>query len=174
MLGLWPATILASLFSISAGGLPGIEYVLSPGTLAIILATTLGLVLSFTPVRRLERFGASTVGYGLLYLVLAAIGAKTSLARLGAAPVMVLAGVVWVLIHAAFTLAAGRLLRAPMALLATASQANIGGTASAPVVAGVYQPGLAPVGLLLAVLGNIIGTYTGIACAELCRIVAQW
>jgi uncharacterized membrane protein len=156
------------------GWLAGIELILNTGTLAIILATTMGLVLSFTPVRRLERFGASTVGYGLLYFVLASIGAKTSLARLGGAPVMVLAGVVWVLIHAAFLLAAGRLLRAPMALLATASQANIGGTASAPVVAGVYQPGLAPVGLLLAVLGNIIGTYTGIACAAMCRAVGQW
>ena len=156
------------------GWLSGIEQILNAGTLAIILATTMGLVLSFTPVRRLERFGASTVGYGLLYFVLASIGAKTSLARLGGAPVMVLAGVVWVLIHAAFTLAAGRALRVPMALLATASQANIGGTASAPVVAGVYQPGLAPVGLLLAVLGNIIGTYTGIACAALCKAVSHW
>jgi uncharacterized membrane protein len=154
--------------------LEGVKFILSPGTLTIILATTMGLVLSFTPVRRLERFGASTVGYGLLYFVLAAIGARTSLARLGGAPVMVLAGVVWVLIHAAFTLAAGRILRVPMALLATASQANIGGTASAPVVAGVYQPGLAPVGLLLAVLGNIIGTYTGIACAYLCEKVSHW
>jgi uncharacterized membrane protein len=150
------------------------EGMISPATWAIILASTLGLALSVTPVRRLERFGASTVGYGLLYLVLAAIGSRADLVSLAAAPVMVLAGLVWVVIHGLFLLAAGRLLRAPLALLATASQANIGGTASAPVVAEVYQPGLAPVGLLLAVLGNIVGTYLGLCCAALCRMVSRW
>jgi len=144
----------------------------SAATLTILLATTLGVGLSFTPVRRLERFGASTVGYGMLYFVLASIGAKTSLGHLGRAPMMIVAGFVWVVIHAGFLLAAARLLRAPMALAATASQANIGGTASAPVVAEVYQSGLAAVGLLLAVLGNILGTYLGLLCAALCRLVA--
>jgi uncharacterized membrane protein len=59
-----------------------------------------------------------------------------------------------------------------MGLIAAASQANIGGPASAPVVAGIYQPSLAPVGLLLAILGNIIGTYLGLACSYLCKLVA--
>jgi uncharacterized membrane protein len=150
------------------------EGMISATTWAIILASTIGLALSMTPVRRLERFGASTVGYGLLYLVLAAIGSRANLGSLAAAPVMVLAGLVWVIIHGLFLLAAGRLLRAPLALLATASQANIGGPASAPVVAEVYQPGLAPVGLLLAVLGGIVGTYLGLCCAALCRMVSRW
>jgi uncharacterized membrane protein len=172
------------MFSIASAGcaaamwlsaaMPTVAGMIGPATWAIILASTIGLGLSATPARRLERFGASAVGYGLLYLVLAAIGSKASLADLAAAPVMVLAGLVWVTIHGLFLLAAGRLLRAPLALLATASQANIGGTASAPVVAEVYQPGLAPVGLLLAVLGNIFGTYLGLCCAALCRMVSQW
>ena len=136
------------------------------------MATALGLVGSFTPIRRLERFGASAIGYGLLYFVLASIGARTSLTSLAAAPLMIVVGVVWVLIHGAFILLAGRLFRAPMALMATASQANMGGTASAPVVAQIYHPGLAPVGLLLAVLGSIVGTYLGICCAHICRFLS--
>jgi len=155
-----------------AGLLPEVPDIVRQSAWAIILATALGLVLSFTPIRRLERFGASTIGYGLLYLVLASIGAGTSLTSLAAAPLMIVVGLVWVLIHGAFILAAGRLFRAPMALMAAASQANIGGTASAPVVAQIYHAGLAPVGLLLAVLGSIVGTYLGICCAQICRFLS--
>ena len=154
--------------------LPVVEQMISASAWAIVLATTMGIALSFTPARRLEAYGSSSAGYALLYFVLASIGAKTSLGQLGDAPLLIVAGFVWVLIHAAVVLAAGRLLRAPMALLAAASQANLGGAASAPVVAQVYQPGLAPVGLLLAVMGNILGTYLGILTATLCRYVSQW
>jgi uncharacterized membrane protein len=108
-----------------------------------------------------------------LYFVLASIGARTSLTSLADAPLMIVVGVVWVLIHGALILAAGRLFRAPMALLAAASQANMGGTASAPVVAEIYHPGLAPVGLLLAVLGSILGTFLGIFCAHICRFLSH-
>ena len=170
------------MFAVAAAGtyaaiqlsmlLPVIPQIVSRSVWAIILATALGLILSFTPIRRLERFGASKIGYGLLYFVLASIGARTSLANLTDAPLMIVVGVVWVLIHGVFILAAGRLFRVPMALLATASQANMGGTASAPVVAEIYHTGLAPVGLLLAVLGSIVGTYLGIFCAFLCRVIS--
>jgi len=155
-----------------AGVLPVVPQIVSQFAWTIILATALGLLLSLTPIRRLERFGASTIGYGLLYFVLASIGARTSLTSLADAPLMIVVGIVWVLIHGAFILAAGRLFRAPMALMAAASQANMGGTASAPVVAEIYHKGLAPVGLLLAVLGSIVGTYLGILCAHICRFLS--
>jgi uncharacterized membrane protein len=138
----------------------------------IILASAIGLCVSFTPVRRLEAYGASKLGYGMLYLILASIGAKTSLEHIAAAPILLVAGAVWILIHAGFIVLAGRLLRAPMGLMAAASQANIGGPASAPVVGGIYHPALAPVGLLLAILGNIIGTYLGFVCCEMCKFVS--
>jgi uncharacterized membrane protein len=152
--------------------LPVMPNLLSAGSWTIILATTLGVALSFTPARRLEAYGASRMGYALLYFVLASYGATASLLHLAQAPALVAAGFVWVGIHAAFTIVAARLLKAPLALAATASQANIGGVASAPAVAEIYQEGLAPVGLLLAVLGNIIGTYTGILCTKLCHLVS--
>jgi len=151
-----------------------VSRMMSAFTWAIILASVFGLILSLTPARRLARFGTHSVGYGLLYFVLAAIGATADLTLLASVPVLVLAGLVWVIIHGIFLLTAGRLLRAPLALIATASQANIGGVVSAPVVAEVYQTGLAPVALLLGVLGNVLGTYLGLCCAALCRMVSQW
>ena len=74
--------------------------------------------------------------------------------------------------HITILLIAGRLLRAPLFLAAVASQANVGGVASAPMVAEIYQKGFASVGLLLAILGNIVGTYVGIAVGQLCRLFA--
>jgi uncharacterized membrane protein len=85
--------------------------------------------------------------------------------------VLIAAGLLIVAVHAAILLVGARLMRAPMFLVAAASQANIGGVASAPVVAEVYHPGLASVGLLLAILGNIVGTWLGIFCAQLCRMM---
>lgn len=137
----------------------------------IILASGLGILLSFTPARKLENIGASKVGYFLLYLVLTSIGAKANIANLGSAVVLIAAGFLILAIHALVLIVAARLLRAPMLLTATASQANIGGVASAPVVAEIYQTGFASVGLLMAILGNIIGTYLGILVAQLCRLI---
>jgi uncharacterized membrane protein len=155
-----------------AGELPEIKNAIAPYTWTIMIATTLGILLSFTGLKRLESYGASKVGYAMLYFVLASYGARASLANYKALPVLIAAGVVWVIIHGVFVLGASRLLRAPLFLAAAASQANVGGVASAPVVAEVYQPALASVGLLLAILGNIIGTYLGIICGQLCRWVS--
>jgi len=157
-----------------ANQLPVVKNMFNASSWTIIVVTGLAIALSFTPLRRLENYGASKLGYALLYFVLASIGAKTSLTHLASAPLLIVAGFIWIAIHGVFILAAGRLLRAPMSLMAAASQANIGGTASAPVVAVVYQMGLAPVGLLLAVLGNIIGTYAGFLCSHLCHFVEKW
>ena len=139
----------------------------------ILLASMVGLTLSFTPLRKLDAHGATHIGNLLLYLLLATFGAKANLTNLGGAPWLLVAGAAWIVIHAGFLIFIGRLLRAPMALLATASQANIGGPASAPVVAGIYQPALAPVGLLMALLGYFIGTYMGWACYWLCGLAAR-
>jgi uncharacterized membrane protein len=136
-----------------------IRSVLKEYTILIVLVTILGICLSFTPVRKLEDYGASRVGYALLYLVLARIGAMANLNAIGKFPFYILMGVVWVGVHALFLIVGARILRSPMFFVATSSQANIGGTVSAPVVAAAYQPNLAIVGLLMAVVGNIIGTF---------------
>jgi len=155
-----------------AGYFPLIKGVLTISAWPILIATTLGIGLSFTPMKRLEAYGASKIGYWLLYFVLASIGATTDLSALASAPALIAAGFLWIAIHGLFILGSARLLKAPMSLMATASQANVGGVASTPVLADIYQPGLAPVGLLLAVFGNIIGTYLGLVCSGLCHVVA--
>jgi len=139
----------------------------------VILISLAGLLLSFTPVARLEREGASHLGNFFLYLLLATIGAKADLRAITEAPVFILVGVVWILVHAIILFGTGRLLKAPMFLIATSSQANIGGVVSAPIVASVYQKGLAPVGLLMGVLGNILGLYFGFLTAQLMAWVAR-
>jgi len=151
--------------------LPQIRDVVNSYTWTIMIVSVFGILLSFSPVRDLERSGATRTGYDLLYFVLTAIGAKASVASIGSALVLIAAGLVIVAVHAAFSLVGARLLHAPMFLVAAASQANIGGVASAPLVAEVYHPGLASVGLLLAILGNIVGTWLGILCAQLCRML---
>ena len=158
----------ATALSVALGGrLPalGDPTIISQSTWAILIAVTLGLLLSFTPLRRLERPGASRIGYLALYLLLTTIGAKADLAAVLEAPLYLLAGVVWIAIHIGLLFLAAKLLRAPLFFVATGSMANIGGAASAPVVAGVYHPAMAPVGLLMAVAGYILGIYAALACA---------
>lgn len=152
--------------------LPPVGNIISTFGWIVILAATIGIALSFTRVSRLEGAGASHVGNLFLYLLLATLGAQADLRAVLDAPVLFLVGVVWIAFHAAILFLGGRLFKAPMFLIATSSQANIGGVVSAPIVASVYQPSLAPVGLLLGVLGNILGLYAGLVCATLLQWVA--
>jgi uncharacterized membrane protein len=152
--------------------LPPVGNIISAFGWTVILAATIGIVLSFTRAARLEGAGASHVGNLFLYLLLTTLGAQADLRAVLDAPIFFLVGMVWIAIHAVILFLGGRLLKAPMFLIATASQANVGGVVSAPIVASVYQPSLAPVGLLLAVLGNILGLYAGLLCATLLQWVA--
>jgi uncharacterized membrane protein len=139
--------------------------IISHTTWAVLFVVTGGLALSFTPVSRLEEHGASHFGYTALYLLLGAIGAQANLRAVLEAPAFFGAGVLWIAVHGAVLLLAARLVRAPLFFLATSSMANIGGVASAPVVAGVYHRAMAPVGLLMAVVGYILGIYGALGCA---------
>jgi uncharacterized membrane protein len=88
------------------------------------------------------------------------------------APAYLATGALWLSIHVVILLVVAVLIRAPLFFVATGSMANVGGAASAPVVAGVYHPAMAPVGLLMAVAGYILGIYGGLACAALLGWVA--
>ncbi len=145
--------------------------IISKTTWAVLIVVTGGLALSFTRLRDFEKVGASGLGYTALYLLLAGIGAQANLRAIVQAPMYLVAGVVWIAIHVAVLLVAARLVRAPLFFVATGSMANIGGAATAPVVAGVYHPAMAPVGLLMAVAGYVLGIYGGLVCAWLLGIV---
>jgi uncharacterized membrane protein len=135
----------------------------------VLFATTFGLLLSFTPARQLEGVGASRVGSAMLYMLVATIGMHMDLGALLDRPWLFLLGFLWIAVHAALMLGVAKLIRAPLFFMAVGSQANIGGAASAPVVASAFHPALAPVGVLVAVLGYALGTY----CAYLTGLVLQ-
>jgi uncharacterized membrane protein len=165
-----------AILALNLGGrLPtlGDPTIISHTTWAVLIVVTVGLLLSFTRVRDLEEVGASRFGFMALYLMLTAIGAQADLLAVLATPVFLLAGVVWIAIHIAVLFGAARLLRAPLFFVATGSMANIGGPATTPLVASVYHPAMAPVGLLMAVSGYILGIYAGLATAWILAWIAS-
>ncbi len=157
----------AVLARVIGGAIPalGDPTIISHGTWAVLVAVTAGLLLSFTPMRRLEVDGASRIGYVALYLLLTSIGAQGDLTAVLDAPLYLLTGVVWLAVHIGLLFLAAKVLRAPLFFVATGSMANVGGAASAPIVAGVYHPAMAPVGLLMAVAGYVLGIYAALGCA---------
>ena len=152
-----------------SASLPTSSFLSSSSGWTVLLVTTVALGLSLLPpIQRLGTHG-SALGYPCLYLVLAATGAQADLGALRSAPIWIVLGAGIALVHGSTLLLAGRCWRLPLGLLATASQANIGGVVSAPLVAAVYDQSLAPIGLLLALAGNALGTYLGWLAALLCR-----
>lgn len=127
----------------------------------VLLATILGVTLSFTPVRQLQGAGAMKVGSVFIYILVATVGLNMNIAALLETPAYFAIGALWILVHAGLLIAVAFLIKAPSFFLAVGSQANVGGAASAPVVAAAFHPSLAPVGALLAVLGYIVGTLGG-------------
>ena len=139
----------------------------------VVFATTAGLIFSFTPLRQLEGAGASRVGSALLYVLIASIGMNMNLMAVFENPGLFLVGLVWISFHAGLLILMAVLIRAPVFFLAVGSQANVGGAASAPVVASAFHPALATVGVLLAVFGYALGTYAAWFCGQLMRLTVQ-
>lgn len=138
----------------------------------ISIATILGIALSFTSLKKYEGAGASKVGSVFIYILVATIGMKMDLTMILDNPGLIVIGLVWMMIHAIILIIMAKLIRAPYFFLAVGSQANVGGAASAPIVAAAFHPALASVGVLLAVFGYVVGTYGAMLTAELMRIVA--
>jgi len=138
----------------------------------IVVATTGGLALSFTKTRQLEGAGASKVGSLLLYVLVATIGMKMNLLAIFDNPGLFAVGIVWMIIHVTIMLGVGKLIKAPFFFVAVGSQANVGGAASAPIVASAFHPALAPVGVLLAVFGYALGTYGAYLSALMMSFIA--
>jgi uncharacterized membrane protein len=168
--GALTACLVISALSFAAGSaLPPVGTLISGMTWTILTVTTVSLLVSLTGRFRSQGARLEKIGTTILYILLASVGARAPLSSILTAPVFLAVGLMWVLIHGAFLLGASRIFRAPLFLLATASQACLGGPVSAPIVAAVYRPPLAAVGLLLAIVGNIIGTYLGLLVAVICR-----
>lgn len=141
----------------------------------IVIATTFGLLLSFTRARQLEGVGATRWGSVFIYILVATIGMKMDLEAIFQKENagLFLLGIVWMLVHVFFMLLIAKLIKAPLFFVAVGSQANVGGAASAPIVASAFNPSLASVGALMAVLGYALGTYGAYISALLMEWVAS-
>ena len=138
----------------------------------VVISTTIGLVFSFTKLRSLEGAGASKIGSVFIYLLVAIIGMKMDITKAFEEPLLIVVGLIWMAFHVGLLFGVAKIIKAPFFFLAVGSKANVGGAASAPVVASAFHPSLAPVGVLLAVLGYALGTYGAILCATLMEIAS--
>lgn len=163
------ALIVATAAKFLAPLLPELGEVLTASTWTVLLVTTFALGLSATPVRNLP--GSHAMAMAVIYVFVAGMGARASLAGFEQAPVFVLGAYIWIFIHGAFCLFGAWLFRVDVHSAAIASAANIGGAASAPVVAAYHRKSLVPVAILMALIGYALGNYLAILTAQLCQWV---
>ena len=149
----------------------GLEPFASQFLWLILLATTIGIILSFTSVRKMEKVGSTDFATLFIYFLIMTIGMRLDLFNIGANVGILAVAIVWMLIHILSMFVAAKIIKAPFFFVAVGSQANIGGVATAPAVAAAFHPSLAPVGVLLAVLSHVVGTYAGIISGWLMRFV---
>ena len=138
----------------------------------ITLATAIGIGLSFSKLKTYEGAGASKIGSVFIYILVASIGMKMDLTAVLDNPGLILVGLIWMLFHFIIIFLVAKIIKAPYFFIAVGSQANVGGAASAPVVASAFHPSLASVGVLLAIFGYVVGTYGAILCTYLMEIAA--
>jgi uncharacterized membrane protein len=138
----------------------------------ISIATIIAILLSFTKAKNYEGAGASKFGSVFIYILVASIGMKMDLTLIFDNVGLIFIGIVWMTIHAGLLILVAKFIKAPYFFLAVGSQANVGGAASAPIVAAAFHPSLATVGVLLAVVGYAIGTVAAILCTILLELAA--
>jgi uncharacterized membrane protein len=165
------ALLVTAISAWLAPQLPVIDPILSTSTWRVLIVTTIGLALSFTPARSLPR--SHEIAMAIVYVFVAGMGARASLAGLADAPVFLLGAFIWIVIHGLFCLAGAWLFRVDVHSAAIASAANVGGAASAPVVAAYHRESLVPASILMALLGYAIGNYGAFLAARLCYWVGS-
>lgn len=139
----------------------------------VVCATAIGIALSFTKAKTYEGAGASKIGGMFIYILVATIGMQMDLSKVLENPGLILIGIIWISIHAGLLILVAKLIKAPFFFLAVGSQANVGGAASAPIVAAEFHPSLTSVGILLAVFGYVVGTAGAYLCAILMEVASK-
>ncbi|NQD72366.1 DUF819 family protein, partial [Sphingobacterium shayense] len=138
----------------------------------ILVATIIGISLSFTPARKLEHAGASKLATTLLYMLIITIGMQMDILAILENPGLFIVGAIWLSFHALLLLIVGKILKVPFFYYAVGSMSNVGGVASATVAAAAFHPSLISVGVILSVFGYAIGTYAGWLTAILMQLAA--
>ena len=133
-------------------------------TWTVLIVTVLGIVLALTPFGKIK--GTEELSNGLLYIVVALIASRADLASAAGAPIWLLTGFMILIFHVVVMIILAKLLKMDIFTCAVASLANVGGTATAPVLAGTYSSALVPVGIIMALLGYVVGTGGGLIVAQ--------
>jgi uncharacterized membrane protein len=163
-------SLLVSFGSDKLASLMPTSAYLTHTTWVVIYATLFGIVGAFSPISKIP--GALSLGNMMLYLIVALIASRANFAELTQAPTYILAGFVIILIHALLMMIFAKIFRLDLFSIGVASLANIGGVASAPILASAYSKALIPIGVLMAMLGYIIGTFGGLMVAKVLEILA--
>jgi uncharacterized membrane protein len=145
---------------------------LSSTTWVVIIATLFGIILAMSPIAKLS--GSSQLGTASLYLIVALIASRANFGELTQAPLYIFAGFVILAIHTTIMLIFAKLFKLDLFSLGVASLANIGGVASAPILASSYSKALIPIGVLMAMMGYIVGTFAGLLVGNILEIIANF
>ncbi len=165
LLGISFAVALVSQFAAEhLGGLGTTTWI-------VLIATFMGVAASFTPLSRLN--GSSELASTMLLLLVALIGSRADFGEFGSVPLYIGAGFAILALHAALLIAAARIFRLDLFSIAVASLANIGGVASAPILAAAYDRALIGVAVLMAVMGYLVGTFGGLAVGYILKMLAS-
>ncbi len=159
------AGLMASALSQYAAGFLPTSAFFSQTTWTVLMVTVLGALGAMTRLGRIA--GSSELGTILLYGIVALIASRANFAELTQAPLFIVAGLMVLILHGMFMLVAAKILRLDLFSCGVASLANIGGVASAPILAAAYSRALIPIGVLMALLGYIIGTGGGLLVGKI-------
>ncbi|MCF7790660.1 MAG: DUF819 family protein [Victivallales bacterium] len=166
-------TFIITWLALKAGkALPEIGSIISHGTWGLIIITSLGVLFSFTKIKNYDGAGASKLGSVLLYMLIGVIGAGANVKEVVHYPLLFAMGITWITVHVIVMIVTMKLIKAPLFFMAVGSQANVGGAASAPIVASAFHPALASVGVMLGIAGYVMGTYAALLCAWLLKLVS--
>ena len=156
---------VSSISQLLAEHLPQVGNVLNPLTWTILITSTISILLGMTPIAKMN--GSNVIGSVFMYILLAVIGSKASFFGLSSAPVYIMIGLIIIAVHLIGLLILAKLFKLDLFACELGSIANVGGVTSAPIFAGVYNPSLIPVGVLMGLLGNVIGTYIALTLSQI-------
>ncbi len=164
------ALFVSALAQYGASFLPNTSF-LTNSTWIVIIATLAGILFAMTPLAKIS--GSSELANIMLYLIVALIASRANFAELTQAPLYIFAGFVIIAIHVSIMLIFAKLFKLDLFSLGVASLANIGGVASAPILASAYSKALIPIGVLMAMMGYILGTFAGLLVGKVLESISK-
>ena len=162
-------SLAISALSIWIGGMLPKSVFFQSSTWTVLIATAAGVVCAMSPLAKLR--GSGHLANLMLYTIVGLIASRANFAELTQAPIYIIAGFVILGVHAVLLTLVAKLLKLDLFTCGVASLANIGGVASAPILAGAYSEALVPVGVLMALLGYIVGTGGGLIVGSILSIL---